>query len=135
MCVLCVCVCVCVCVWWWWRACVCSLLLRVFPLCSRVCHHLLPCVTPPCVCVCPPHTVYIVGSPGLPSANLTIVSPRPLLAMVAHGWSPAAVYVSSVKVNGQPLDSSYVQHDVLFARTAGNLIEFVMSETPVTTAA
>jgi putative alpha-1,2-mannosidase len=79
-----------------------------------------------------PVTDYVLGSPGMPSANITLPSmSQPLLTMIAHNWTPQAVFVSRVSVNGVAFTSSYLEHDVLFANAAGgNVLEFVMSTTP-----
>ena len=76
---------------------------------------------------------YIIGSPGLPALNMTVPSVSttlPLLSMVAYDWSAEAVYVAEVHVNGVPVPTSYVQHSQLFARPAGNTIEFYMAVAP-----
>jgi putative alpha-1,2-mannosidase len=76
---------------------------------------------------------YVLGSPGLPAANITLPTmAQPVLIMIAHNWSPQAVFVANVLVNGVDFPTSYVEHNTLFANAAGgNVLEFVMSTTPV----
>ena len=79
--------------------------------------------------------VYILGSPGLPSANMTVPehSPTaPYLTMIAHDWSPEAVYVAEVRINGQPQTTSFVRHATVFSQPFGNVLEFFMATTAQT---
>jgi hypothetical protein len=53
----------------------------------------------------------------------------PMLSIAAYNWSATAVYVLRAQVNGVQVQDT-VEHDVLFAKQADNLLEFWMSETP-----
>lgn len=69
---------------------------------------------------------FVVTSPLFPRATVRLPRGR-TLEIVAHGAGPDAVYVQSLRVNGEPWSSTWLPHDVL---AAGARLDFEMGAAP-----
>ncbi|MBR6786255.1 MAG: GH92 family glycosyl hydrolase, partial [Clostridia bacterium] len=69
---------------------------------------------------------YWLGSPNINSAEVTLSNGN-TLKITATNQSEKNVYVSSVTLNGQPLDGCYVTHEQLMG---GGELVFAMTDTP-----
>ena len=67
---------------------------------------------------------YVIGTPLFPSATLHLGEGRDF-RIVANGVSDRAIYVKSVKLNGEPLKGLRLTHQQI---VAGGTLEFQMSE-------
>lgn len=72
--------------------------------------------------------VYLVGSPLFEQASITLEGGK-TLTIKATGSSPANRYVQGLKLNGKPVNSSYLTHGQL---TGGGVLEFSMGSSPGT---
>ena len=73
---------------------------------------------------------YLLGSPSF--ANVTLQLPSGPAVLLAHGASPAAVYVQRCELNGEPMDVRYgavVPHAAL-TRPGGSRLECWMGTAP-----
>lgn len=70
---------------------------------------------------------YWLGAPRFPEVRLRLENGK-TLRIVAEGYAEDAIYVQSVKLDGQRLESALITHDLL---TAGGELVFRMSKTPV----
>jgi predicted alpha-1,2-mannosidase len=69
---------------------------------------------------------YAIGSPLFRTATLTMPSGK-VLTIDAQNNGPANVYIQSVRLNGKPVDKTYLTHDAL---EQGGVLRFVMGPTP-----
>lgn len=76
--------------------------------------------------VCPGSGYYNLGSPALPSVDVTMSNGRHI-KMTTKNWSKDALYISKVFVNGRQYTKSYLSWDDV---KDGINIEFVMSKRP-----
>lgn len=76
--------------------------------------------------VAPSSGIYNLGSPALPALDVTMSNGRKI-SMKARNWSPEAVYVDQVVLNGRPWTKSYITYDDI---KDGAELEFVMSRKP-----
>lgn len=76
--------------------------------------------------VCPSSNIYNIGSPALPAITTTLSNGRQI-RVTTKNWSPKAVYIQKVLVNGQPYSRSYLTWEQI---RNGVDLHFVMSEKP-----
>ena len=76
--------------------------------------------------VCPGSGYYNIGSPALPSVDVRMSNGRHI-RMTTQNWSPDAVYINKVYVNGKRYTKSYLTWKDI---RDGVDIEFVMSKKP-----
>ena len=76
----------------------------------------------------PVSTNYVLGSPLFKRAELDVGNGR-TLRIVAHGNSPANVYIQSARWNGKPYTRSWLRHADL---AAGGTLELEMGPKPNT---
>jgi predicted alpha-1,2-mannosidase len=76
--------------------------------------------------VCPGTPVYQLGSPSFKQLTINLENGRQF-RMIAPEASKENIYVKSVKLNGTPLNRTYITHDEI---TSGATLEFEMSPTP-----
>jgi len=70
--------------------------------------------------------VYLISSPVFPKATLTFEDGKQLV-IIADKASDKNIYIKSAKLNGQPLDRSWLRHSEL---TSGGTLEFEMTSKP-----
>lgn len=76
--------------------------------------------------VCPGTDQYVLGAPYLPFISLTLDNGN-TLEIKADGVSDKRCYVKAVRLNGKPLNRTFVTHSELMA---GGTLEFVMDTKP-----
>ena len=76
--------------------------------------------------------VYLLGSPWFSDINMTVNVDK-TLRITAEGLSRDNYFVQSVKVNGEPWDRNWIEHDAPAQRLMidGGTIEFVLGSEPV----
>ncbi|WP_462317010.1 GH92 family glycosyl hydrolase, partial [Marinilabilia sp.] len=74
----------------------------------------------------PSSSVFVLGSPELDKASIDLPEGK-TFTMVAHNNSPDNIYIQSVKLNGNPLERSYITYDEIMT---GGKLEFEMGATP-----
>jgi predicted alpha-1,2-mannosidase len=78
--------------------------------------------------VAPGDLSYAIGAPQLPFIALTLANGK-TFTVKAHNLSSTHKYIRSARLNGKPLERSFITHaDIM----AGSTLEFEMSETPNT---
>ena len=73
---------------------------------------------------------YILGSPVIDSAKFRLPRGK-TFRVIAHDQSRDNVFVSQVRLNGNPIERNFIKHDEL---VSGGLLEFFMSPVPNNTA-
>jgi len=76
--------------------------------------------------VAPGSNQYVLGSPVVRRAEIDLGGGR-IFTIVAENQTPANVYVSEVRLNGERLDRSYITHGEI---VGGGELRFVMSDRP-----
>jgi putative alpha-1,2-mannosidase len=67
----------------------------------------------------PANGVYVLGSPRVKSAKISLPNGR-IFEVIANHQSPENVYVQSITLNGSPLNRAYITHaDIV---TGGKLV-------------
>lgn len=72
-------------------------------------------------------TVYLIGSPWFSELNMTLGEGKTLSIKANNLDNHERFYVQSVKVNGQPWERNWLEHDDVMAN--GGTIEFEMGKT------
>jgi predicted alpha-1,2-mannosidase len=76
--------------------------------------------------VCPSSNIYNIGSPALPAITTKLSNGKQIRVTTAN-WSPEALYIDKVLVNGKPYTKSYLTWEML---KDGCALHFVMSTRP-----
>lgn len=76
--------------------------------------------------------IYLLSSPWFSDINMT-VNGNKTLRITADGLGKDSYYVQSVKINGEPWDKNWIQHDEPSQRlmVEGGTIEFQLGTKPV----
>ncbi len=76
--------------------------------------------------VTPGSNQYIIGSPLVERATINLENGNQF-TIVANGYREGYLYIKSAKLNGEPLERSYLKHDEIMA---GGSLVFELSPTP-----
>lgn len=76
--------------------------------------------------VCPASGEYALASPSFKRAVIQLDNGRQF-SIVAHGASARNIYVKAMRLNGKPLERSFIKHEDI---SAGGTLEVWMTPTP-----
>lgn len=74
----------------------------------------------------PSSSVFVLGSPELDKASIDLPEGK-TFTMVAHNNSPENIYIQSARLNGNPLERTYITYDEIMT---GGKLEFEMGPNP-----
>lgn len=75
----------------------------------------------------PANGIYILGSPALSKATLTLG--KNTFTIATQNFSAKNIYVKAIKLNGKPYTKTYIKHSDM---VAGGQLQFFMTDKPIT---